>query len=264
MSDQEIREWARGEGIDVPARGRVPDRVREQYDEAHPAGPDEPAPSGEPAASEPAPPGAPGAVPALAPGMAADGYADNGEIQPKPPGGMRLGRGARAARPRKAHPRVPLEDLAADGWAAMAALVGSQGLTPTARVLELQAPVAGIVLEDTLRGTLVDRLLQPIARSQGKFREVYALIGPPLIVSILTLRPELSPRLLPQLRRQLRTWVLIAGPKMKAKERQEKKALAAMGLESSGDLDREIDAMIQSLFAPPEHLAGDAGMPDAA
>ena len=31
----EIREWAAGQGLDVPARGRIPASVREAYDAAH-------------------------------------------------------------------------------------------------------------------------------------------------------------------------------------------------------------------------------------
>lgn len=268
MSDQQIRAWAKEEGLDFPARGRVPDTLREAFAEAHPD-----AASGDNFELSPVDLDAlaegegAGPVP-LAPGMAADGFADNGEVRPKAPAGTRLGGGRRSkvVRPKVQHARVSLEELASDGWAAMAALVGSAGLTPTSRVLALQAPVAGMVLEDTLRGTLADRVLQPFARSQGKWQEVSALVGPPLIVSILTVRPELSGQLLPVLRKQLRTWVMIAGPKMKARERQEKKALAAMGLDNTEQLDAEIDRMVQGLFAPPEHLAESyaEAMPDAA
>lgn len=269
-TDQEIREWAAGEGIETPARGRVPNTVREAFAEAHPADElgdnlglsvvdlDELA---EPEGAE--------AVPE-APQTSAQRFG-SGEIRPKPPAGTKLpgglgrARGGRVVRPKKVHPRVSLEELAADGWSTMAALVGSAGLVPTSRVLEMQAPIAGMVLEDTLRGTVADRLLQPFARSQGKFKEVAALIGPPLIVTTLSLKPELSGQLLPVLRRQLRTWVLLAGPKIKAREKTEKKALAAMGLDSSEELDREIDRMVMALFAPPEQMAEHAeAMPDAA
>lgn len=267
-ADQQIREWARSEEIPVPARGRVPDELRARWAEAHPAEAtgdniglsvvdlDE---LGRADAADTTSPG---------PQAPTEPF-DTGETRPVAPGGGRFGRGSSrsaAPRPKAQHRRVSLEDLAADGWEAMAALVGSQGLTPTSRVLALQAPVAGMILEDTLRGTIVDRVLQPIARSGEKTRELAALIGPPLIVSVLTLKPELAPRLLPILRRQLRTWVLIAGPKLKAKERAEKKALAAMGVDTPAELDAEIDQMIASLWAPPEQLGsgGFTEMPDAA
>lgn len=32
---KQIREWANENGVDVPARGRIPKMVREQYDAAH-------------------------------------------------------------------------------------------------------------------------------------------------------------------------------------------------------------------------------------
>jgi len=34
-STKEIRHWAQGQGLDVPARGRIPNAVREQFDAAH-------------------------------------------------------------------------------------------------------------------------------------------------------------------------------------------------------------------------------------
>ncbi len=32
---KDVREWARSNGFDVPARGRIPSEVREAYDAAH-------------------------------------------------------------------------------------------------------------------------------------------------------------------------------------------------------------------------------------
>lgn len=269
-SDQEIREWARAEGIAAPARGRVPQELREQHAAAtgDSEGGDNAGLSLVKDEGVPVPPETAPVRPSTVP------PADTGEVRPLRPGGGAPARGrfGRKRRPaaggeRPPRKRVSIEEIAADGWALMATFLGSQGLVPTARVLDLQAPVAGAILEDTLRGTLADRLLQPIARNSGKAREISALLGPPVLVSILTVRPDLGERLLPTLKRQIRTWVLIAGPKLKAKERAEKKALEAMGVDSPAALDREVEQMIASLWAPP----GMAGMqpepeemPDAA
>lgn len=258
-TDQEIRTWAREQGIAVPARGKLSQELRDRYVDGGPAsdnprlsvvGAAEPAEGDGPAESAPVRP------------AAVESF-DNGERPPIPPAGRLSLKRITQARPRQQHRRVSLEDLAADGWSAMAAVLGSQGLGPTARVLSMQAPVAGAILEDAIRGTVLDRLLQPIARGSEKGREVAALLGPPLIVSVLTMRPELAPKLLPVLKRQMRTWVLIAGPKMKAREKAEQKAMAAMGMDDPGQLDDEVDAMISSLFAPPDMMMA-ADVPHAA
>lgn len=262
-TDREIREWARAQGIDVPARGKLGQELRDRFDRERDGGPTADNP-GLSAVGDTGPAEGDGPEEMAPARPAAVDSFDNGERPPlAPPGRMSLKR-ITTARPRQQHRRVSLEDLAADGWSAMAAVLGSQGLGPTARVLQMQAPVAGAILEDALRGTVVDRLLQPLARGSEKGREVAALVGPPLIVSVLTVKPELAPKLLPVLKRQMRTWVLIAGPKMKAREKAEQKAMAAMGMDDPGQLDGEVDAMIASLFAPPDMMMAPAEMQHAA
>lgn len=264
--DQTVREWARGEGLKVPARGRIGAKLREAFDQAHGASDsgDNPRLSLVQTGEEGAPEAATGEPTAPETGTQP---IDTGETRPTPPPGMHrpssAGRTARVGRPQRA--RTSLEELAADGWELMGSYVGAQGLVPTGRVLQLQAPIAGMVLEDTLRGTPIDRVLQPLARSREKGGELAALFGPPLIVSILTLKPWMAPKLAPMLKKQLRAWAMVAGPRMKVKEAQERKALKAMGM-GDADLDAMVDGWISDLFAPPEdaEMAAEAGADAAA
>ena len=82
------------------------------------------------------------------------------------------------------HPRVKVDDLIATGWELLGRLSKPVSV-PVSRTFALQAPVAGMVLEDAVRGTMVDRILQPLARTQQRGRAVVALAGPPLIVAAI-------------------------------------------------------------------------------
>lgn len=268
VTTRQIREWAQEAGHDVPVRGRLGDEWRDLYSEAHPgavfASGDNPRLSPvEPEGSawgdvpeEPRP-----AVPAA--------YA---ETRPQPPAAeapsgwmgrlkAKAGGGGGAAGKRKG--RVSLEEMAAGAWTMIGGFLGGQGLVPTGRVLAAQAPVAGVILEEALRGTAADALLQPLARSGDALREINALIMPPLLVSIISMNPARAEQLVPQLRRSMRTWVLIAGPRMKELEKREKKAMRDMGVESPEELDAVIEDMIGRFFAPPE-FAPPVEQPDAA
>lgn len=149
------------------------------------------------------------------------------------------------AKPRGRKPlkmRVPIDKLVSLGWQTIAQMVQPINL-PVARILDMQAPVAGMVLEDVIRDTLIDRLLQPLARAESGGEKVWALIGPPLIVAAMTTRPDISDKLLPVLKHALRTWIDIAGDQMDKVKQQEEKFQEEYGT--------RVDDMVSLLFAPP-------------
>jgi hypothetical protein len=110
-----------------------------------------------------------------------------------------------------------------------------------------------MILEDTLRGTVVDRLAQPFVRGGESAKEVVTLLGVPVIVTTLSLRPELQPQLVPALRGMMREWAIIAGPRIKAREKREKRAMEQLGVDDAG-LDEMVDAWVASLFAPLDDM----------
>jgi hypothetical protein len=118
---------------------------------------------------------------------------------------------------------------------------------PVARILDMQAPVAGIIVDDLARGTLLDKVLQPLARGGEKAEKTVALIGPPILVGAMNANPRLFPVLKPMLKMTLMSWMKISGPAMaKVQKRQE-----AFSEEFAGV---DLDALIDSLWM---------GMPDA-
>jgi hypothetical protein len=122
---------------------------------------------------------------------------------------------------------------------------------PVAKVLAVQAPVAGMVLEDALKNTVVDRLLQPLAGVQIGGEIALALIGPPLLVGALTAKPEMAPVLVPLLRRALRSWIDVAGPKLEEVAKTEQKFEEQYG--------SRIDDMIEFFLTPPPDRETETG-----
>ena len=119
-------------------------------------------------------------------------------------------------------------------------------MVPTGRMMALQAPLVGGIVEEQLKGTIADQLLQPLARAGAKGEALFSLFGPPAIVAALTLRPEAQPVLLPLLRVAIEGWADIAGPQMtKLKAKAERRAKTLDGL--------SVDDIINALFTPLEY-----------
>jgi hypothetical protein len=112
------------------------------------------------------------------------------------------GRGKPKGKAKKHHPRVRVDRLISRGWDLLGGLAG-QIDPPLGRCLQMQSPVAGLILEDVVKGTFADRALQPIARAEDKAEKVAALVGPPLFVAGL----EAAQRL-PEVQRKAREAIL--------------------------------------------------------
>ena len=232
MSDnQDIRVWAAANGWDIQSKGRLAADVKAAYEAAQ-NGHGEAEPEGEPMVitmTDEAPPAE--VTPAAAPD----------ERKPEP---LRKP-GLFQRKPKETGPkrrRVSIENILSSGWALGAmALARKPDAIPVARVLDMQAPVAGIIGEELLAGTLVDRILQPLARGGRKAELATALIGPPMLVGIMTARPELHPVLRPMLKMTMMSWMELSEPAFKkVQKRQEAWA------ERFGDVD--LDAMIDLLW----------------
>lgn len=239
MSDaQDIRTWARDRGLPVGVRGKLSNDVIAAWEAEHVNGDGAVTPEGGELGDSP-------------------GIQVTPERRPEGDGGpgARQVRGFAARmktrskdRPKPSRPagrRVSIENVVTYGWGGIAyAVAQNPRALPLARVLNMQAPIAGVVVEDMAKGTLIDRMLQPLARAGEKGEKGMGLLGPPVIVGVITARPELFPVLAPLLKLSLVSWLEISGPA--AKKIADR---AARFEEKFGDID--LDAMIESLFAPP-------------
>jgi hypothetical protein len=253
--NRDIRSWARERGIDLGARGRIPDEVRAGYFEEN--GAPEPGDGG--AGEQPSDDGAAEQLERLeGVARAMDGAPDSApsgaETAPVDtrrrslwglPGG---GSGA----PRK---RESLATLAAFAWGGMAQAASRAGRVPTSRMLTLQAPVAGMLLDDAVRGTLVDKVLQPFARTGKRGEALFALVGPPILVEMIMRHPERQATLIPLLAAALEQYADLAGPKLAAAKRKAEKRAQELGADG-------IEELIQFLFAPPDAPPGGADSGD--
>ncbi len=150
--------------------------------------------------------------------------------------------------PRKNVARVALTEFLSAAWAGLGQFAASYS-EPVGRVMTIQAPVAGAVLEDVVKDTVVDRMLQPVARVSRGGEIAFALIGPPVLVALMQQNPEKAGVYIPVLRRALHSWIKVAKPKLDelAKQQQEFKE----------EYGTEIDQMIEffmtgALPQPPE------------
>jgi hypothetical protein len=174
----DVREWLRAQpDIDpasIPERGPIPKTLREQYDAAH---------------AEPEPPGPDYDGGITEADFPAPELPETGERRPRKvrgparPKGLRelLWGGKTAGKGHKPKPkRISLTSFVEDAWSDMAWLAAP--IPPLQRVLYAQAPYAGVVLEDSVKGTVVDTVLQPVARAETAIRAVNGLMGPPMFV----------------------------------------------------------------------------------
>jgi hypothetical protein len=210
MSDaQDIRQWFMAQGRPLPARGTISADARAEYEAATIAtmfdtepGDADFADLGDIAE----PDGPPPDVAEKRPRSIATPRAASSR--------SRWGRAKTAAKgkAKAKRPRVPLDDLIATIWRGAAGMV--RPLPATSRLLKIQAPVAGAVLEPVVRGTIVDTFLQPLARTSASAEALAVLIGPPVLVAAMEMDPSKVPFLLPVARELMLRWCKIAGPKM--------------------------------------------------
>jgi len=248
-SSTDIRIWAHEHGYELGARGRIPAQTRAAYEAAHADEDvtDVPVPdTGETPPDISADRNSPETAPPQASG---DNARDTGETPPKT--------GRRRFRDRIKPPPAPegkshekrrsLERWADRAWRVAARFAGAPG-TPTGRVMTMQAPVAGMLIDDMVKGTVVDRIAQPVARLAENSGDVWGLVGPPvLVLAIERLGP--APVLVEGLRDALKEWVTIAGPAMARQKAREKKALeAAQAFAADGEPITSVDELVDALL----------------
>lgn len=83
--------------------------------------------------------------------------------------------------------RVALDADFSDLWALIGRRLEGGPNFPTGRMMQYQAPAAGYIFDDALKGTLPDRiLLQPLARGREKWEPLMFLVLGPLMTMAIT------------------------------------------------------------------------------
>lgn len=149
----------------------------------------------------------------------------------------------------RAGARAPAERIAAGVWSLAAKLLESRA-APLSRVLMMQAPVAGVLIDREIKGTAVDVLVQPLARFYNKTSDIGVLFTLPAMVHMVSLRPELYPHLHDHMVDAILRWYEVAGPEMEKMAKRQAKRREQF---NQGDGPSPED-LLQMIFAP---------MPDA-
>lgn len=188
-SDKDVRAWARetdwraGDGEPVSARGGVGRDAHDAYNAAHNGHDDGAAyPDGMTAADF-----------ELQDAARDDDDDDLAESRPKAPpsqstrsrlrGRLKTGGTTGRGTGKKQPPRTPTSDLIGSAWR-MAAKV-AQPIPPMYRTLRLQSVIAGPLIDEAVKGTAVDRVLQPIARLAATGETTAALLAPNLAIAAM-------------------------------------------------------------------------------
>ena len=256
----EVREWARGNGYDVNVKGSIPIAVQAAYDAAHPsgngagpAGPDYPDDDFESAFVD-----MPAELEETAPKPLPKGRGKAASTSSR----WRFGKKPTPKGKAKAKPRVSTEDLLGSVWRGLAKM--ATPLPPLHRTLRVQAPVAGLLLEDAVKGTVVDPWIQPVARLAQGGKVVSALLGPPVLVTAISMHLQQSaaqsrepnPLFLSvgteALRGALMTWMEVAGPKFEVAMQREQEFESKYG--------KSVDDFMAWLFAAPVNPADGAAV----
>jgi hypothetical protein len=94
-------------------------------------------------------------------------------------------------RPKYTTAREDTSDLVAVAWAGLGTLAIKTGRAPVGgKVMRLQSPAAGKQIDDVIRGTIVDRMLQPLVRSKSAMESFGAIIAAPILAEMIRRDPR--------------------------------------------------------------------------
>jgi hypothetical protein len=194
-NSRQIREWARDNGYEVSDAGPLSLDIRRAYNDAH----DTAAPEVSVTDHAPEP------VEEVAPKVSDDEPVIGRVIKR-----ARKAAGSSRARGKKVA-RKSLVSVISMGyeWLAIPAASVSK---PMAFMMQMQAPVVGEILDGPISGTILDKVLQPLASLNEAIEPVNAVLTPLVGALLLDKFPQHTDKILPKLRTGLYSWVKVAGP----------------------------------------------------
>lgn len=191
----EVRAWARDNGYEVSNRGAIPADIQAKYDDWHSDPLPDPDSGGVTEADFP-PPLETGDETGSPP-------APKAERKPRPvraprkttaKGWRQIWGGAKAKTKTRGGSRTDLSEFAEDTWRDLA-LLSSGILPPVSKVLTIQAPYAGVVFDEAVRGLpVVDMVLQPIAKASVSLRALNGLLGPAFFTTAVCVQGQWATR----------------------------------------------------------------------
>jgi hypothetical protein len=135
--------------------------------------------------------------------------------------------------------RVSAADTISDVWAAGGTLATrSPKHVPLGRYMQWQAPVAGEMLDEAVKGSIVDKLvLQRVVKARGRLDLTAGILLPPLLIFMIESNPQLMPTLGPILESQIRASLPLMVPAIKKMKKKQADMQAAAEELFEGDPD---------------------------
>jgi hypothetical protein len=161
---------------------------------------------------------------------------------------------SKEVKPKVTHRREPLADLLGLAWGGMGTALVRGPDVPVGRAMQAQSPVAGEILDNAIKGTVIDKALQPLARKADQAQALFGLLGVPLLVGAIERYPAMAPAFGPLLYSAVETWVVEMAPIMRKRQQRAEKVKKTVA-EAFPDLPDGVDPvamLIDAFFAPPD------------
>lgn len=146
--------------------------------------------------------------------------------------------------------RQPTDSVWQTIWVAGGMALDHTPYYPVGRMLACQSSVAGPIMDEAIRDTIIDRLVQPLVAMGERGKAAGSLIGPPLLIGLMGTRPELTPMLMPLLRPLLAMMLAEMAPAIAAAHKRDEK-IAKLIYEEFPDWGPDpIEGLLEMIFAP--------------
>ncbi len=160
--------------------------------------------------------------------------------------------------------RVSTSEFWSDVVEGLVPVVSRGGLPAMGRAIAWTSPVAGDIIEDVTRGGIVDKIVQPVARNQRKYEDLFDLIGLWAAVGYMQTNPDQAFQAVEFAKKRIKRLLPRISKKIVKERKDEKAAVEAMAeimpeildfAREVGLEDDPIEALLQMMFvqvAAPE------------
>jgi hypothetical protein len=168
-------------------------------------------------------------------------------------------------KPKVSKRRVSTAGFWGDALSPVSSLVARGGYVPMARAMAWSAPVAGDIIEDATKGTIIDSAVQPICRNTARWSDLFDLLGFWAAIGVAQQNPATAPAALEFARKRMVNLLPRMAANIKKERQKEREAVEAIAelmpdirdlFPEMGPNDDPVAVLIGSLFAMPE------GMPE--
>jgi hypothetical protein len=153
--------------------------------------------------------------------------------------------------------RVSTADFWSDVVEGLVPVVSKGGLPAMGRAISWTSPVAGDIIEDVTKGGIVDKIVQPVARNQRKYEDLFDLIGLWAAVGYMQTNPNQAYQAVDFAKKRIKRLLPRISKKIVKERKEEKEAVQAMAeimpeiLEFAREVgleDDPIEALLRMMF----------------